>query len=156
MSVKIFSTVTSSRTANPQQIAVMELEGYSWSTCSRPRQPRLVDCRIGVVNKLDRWRRRRRVLLTTRPTCRGEISKSGVSAKVPEIPIFPYNTVWDRWKKAPTTSSIRPVVSMPYRLVTDRQMDGQTDPATTACTALAYRRIVKALIAMLWTKYRLH
>ena len=30
-----------------------------------------VDCRIGVVNKLDR--RRRRVLLTTRSTCRGEI-----------------------------------------------------------------------------------
>jgi len=29
MSVKIFSTVTSSCTANPQQIAVMELEGYS-------------------------------------------------------------------------------------------------------------------------------
>ena len=41
-------------TANPQQIAVMELEGYSWSTCSK--QPRLVDCRIGVVNKLDRRR----------------------------------------------------------------------------------------------------
>ena len=33
----------------------MELEGYSSSTCST--QPRLVDCRIGVVNKLDRRRR---------------------------------------------------------------------------------------------------
>ena len=31
----------------------------------------LYDCRAGVVNKLDR--RRRRVLLTTRSTCRGEI-----------------------------------------------------------------------------------
>jgi len=30
----------------------MELEGYSWPTCSK--QPQLVDCRIGVVNKLDR------------------------------------------------------------------------------------------------------
>ena len=55
---------------NPQQIAVVELERYSRSTCSK--QPRLVDCRIGVVNKLDR-RRRRRVLLTTRSTCRGEM-----------------------------------------------------------------------------------
>ena len=42
------------------------------TTCSK--QPRLVDCRIGVVNKLDRPRRRRRVsLTTTRLTCRGEI-----------------------------------------------------------------------------------
>jgi len=33
-----------------------------------------VDCRIGVVNKLDSRRRRRRpVLLTTRSTCCGEI-----------------------------------------------------------------------------------
>ena len=44
----------------------MELECYSWPTCSK--QPRLVDCRIGVVNKLDR-----RVLLTTRSTCRGDV-----------------------------------------------------------------------------------
>jgi len=69
--IKILSTVETSCTTNPQQIAAMELEGYSWSTCSK--QPRLVDCRIGVVNKLDRRRRRRRVLLTTRSTCRGEI-----------------------------------------------------------------------------------
>ena len=32
----------------------MELEGYAWPTCNK--QPRLVDCRIGVVNKLDRRR----------------------------------------------------------------------------------------------------
>jgi len=44
MSVKILSTAE-------------ELEGCSWPTCSK--QPRLVDCRIGVVNKLDRRRRRR-------------------------------------------------------------------------------------------------
>ena len=71
LSVKILSiTVETSCTTNPQQIKVMELEGYSWPTCSK--QPRLVDCRIdlGVVNKLDR---RRRVLLTTRSTYRGEI-----------------------------------------------------------------------------------
>ena len=56
---------------NPQQMALMELEGYSSPICSK--QLRLVDCRIGVVNKLDRRRRRRRVLLATRSTCRGEI-----------------------------------------------------------------------------------
>ena len=58
-------------TTNPHQIEVMELESYSWPTCSK--QPRLVDCRIyvGVVNKLDRRRRRQRVLLTTLSTCRG-------------------------------------------------------------------------------------
>ena len=48
------------------------VRGLQRSTCCK--QPRLVDCRIGVVNKLDRPRRRRRVLLTTtRLTCRGEI-----------------------------------------------------------------------------------
>ena len=84
MSVRILSTVERICTTNPQQNEVMELEGYSSPTCSK--QPRLVDCRIGVVNKLDcRRRRRRRVLLTKRSTCRGEIfSKSGVWDKVPE------------------------------------------------------------------------
>ena len=71
MSVRILSTVETSCTTNPQQIEVMELEGYSRPTCSK--QPRLVDCRIGVVNKLDRRRRQLRVLLTARSTRRGEI-----------------------------------------------------------------------------------
>jgi len=71
MTVKIVSIVETICTTNAQQIEVTELEGYSWPTCSK--QPRLpVDCLVGVVNKLDR-RRRRRVLLTTRSTCRGEI-----------------------------------------------------------------------------------
>ena len=70
VSVKILSTVETSCTTNPQQLAVIKLEGYSWPTCSK--QPRLVDCRIGVGNKLDR-RRRRRVLLTTRSTCRDRV-----------------------------------------------------------------------------------
>jgi len=55
-------------TTNPQQIEVMEFEG-----CRRParsKQPRLVDCRVGVVKRLDR---RRRVLLAIRSTCSGEI-----------------------------------------------------------------------------------
>jgi len=74
VSVKILSTVENMfNVAYPHQIEVMELEGYCWPTCSK--QPRLVACRIGVVNKLHRRRRRRRrtVLLTTRSTCRGEI-----------------------------------------------------------------------------------
>ena len=39
--------VETSCTTNQQQIEVIELESYSRSTCSK--QPRLVDCRIGVV-----------------------------------------------------------------------------------------------------------
>ena len=35
ISVKILSSVETSCTANPQQIKVMELEGYSQSTCSK-------------------------------------------------------------------------------------------------------------------------
>jgi len=55
MSVKILSTVEKSCTTNPQQIKAMELESYSWGTCSK--QPQLVDCHIDVVNKLDRRQR---------------------------------------------------------------------------------------------------
>jgi len=73
MSVKILSTVESNCTTNPQQIDVKELEGYRWSTCSK--QPRLVDRRIGVVNKLDRRRRR---------LAAAKCFKSGVWDKVPE------------------------------------------------------------------------
>ena len=101
---------------------------YSWSTCNK--EPRLVDCRIGVVNKLDR--RRRPDLLTTRSTCRGEIeTKSGVWDKVPRSTLIfgdtqvPYNTVWDRWKEASMTkiSSIRPA----FRYNTGSWLtDGQT------------------------------
>ena len=78
------TTVEISCIANPKQIKLMEIEGYSQPMCSK--QPRLVDCRIGVVNKLDR----RRVLLTARSTCRGEILKSRVWDKFPEgsSPIF--------------------------------------------------------------------
>ena len=71
LSVSILSTVETSCTTNQQQIAMIDLEGYSWSTCSK--QPPLADCRIGIVNKLDRQWRQQRVLLTTRSTCRGEI-----------------------------------------------------------------------------------
>jgi len=134
MSVQILSTVEKIGTTNPQQVAVMELEGYSCWTCRK--QPRLVDCRIGVVNKLDRRRRRRRILLTTRTTGRGEIFKSGVWDKVPEgstvifgcIQISLQHSVTYLWKEAPMPkpSSIRPVVLIQCPLVTDGRTDGQT------------------------------
>ena len=94
MSVTILSTVETSCTANTQQIEVMKLEGYSWPTCIK--QPRLVDCRIGVVNKLDRRRRRRRrVLLATRSTRRGEIFQvrslgQSPRGKYPNFGRYPY------------------------------------------------------------------
>jgi len=47
-------------------------------TCSN--QPRLVDCRIDLINRLDR----RRVVLTTRSTCRGEIFKFRIWDKIPQ------------------------------------------------------------------------
>jgi len=111
----LLSTVETSCTTNPQKIEVIELEGYSWQTCSK--QPRLVDCRIGVVNKLGR-RRRRQVLFTTRSPCRGEVFQvrsSGQSSrgKHPNywryLNFFITHDVW--WKEAsvPKTSSIRPV-----------------------------------------------
>ena len=56
-----------------------------------------------------------------------------------EIHKFPYNTESDRWKEASEPkkpSSIRPVVSMQCRLVTDRRN------TTTVYTALAQRRAV--------------
>jgi len=50
--------------------SILELEGYTLPTFSK--QPRPIDCCIGVVNKLDHPCRRR-VLLTTRSSCPGEI-----------------------------------------------------------------------------------
>ena len=69
LSVKILPTVETRYTTNQQQITVMELEGHSWSTCSQ--QPRLANCRIGVVNKLHRRRQRDRLAVA-------KFSKSGV------------------------------------------------------------------------------
>ena len=135
MSVKILSTVETSCTTNPQQIEVLESEGYSWLTCSK--QPRLAECRIGVVNKLDR---RRWVSLTTRLTCHGEIFY--VQRKVPwflQIPNFPCNIVWDRWKEASMAknSLIRPVVSTHYRVVWDGRMNRRTHNDSIYHTCIA-------------------
>jgi len=47
LSIKILSTVKTTCTTNPQQIAVMELEGYRWLSCSK--QPWLVDCSVRPI-----------------------------------------------------------------------------------------------------------
>ena len=46
-----------------------------------------------------------------------------------EIPEFPFNTMYDepRVASTPETSSVHSAVSIQYRLVTDRQTDGQTN-----------------------------
>jgi len=89
---------------------------------------------LGVVNKLDR----RRVLLKTRSTTKlslghefGTKFQGGVPLFL-ETPEFPYNTVYDIWKKVSVlkTSSILPVVSVQYRLVTDGRTDGQANGQT--------------------------
>ena len=97
--VEILSTAGTSCTTNPQQIEVpvMELKHYGRRTRSKP-----VSTVVSVVNKLDR----RRVLLTIRSTCRGEIFRAWVKSpkEVPlflEIPEYSDNTVcigvWHRY-----------------------------------------------------------
>jgi len=89
---------------------------------------------VGVVNKLDR----RRDLLKTRSTTKlslGPEFGTKFQREVPlflEMPEFPYNTVYDIWKKVSVlkTSSILPVVSVQYRLVTDGRTDGQANGQT--------------------------
>ena len=89
-------------------------------------KPRLVDCRIGVVNKLDR----RRVLLTTLSTCHGEFFfESRVWGRVPEGYTistigteFPYNTEKSPHAKSQFDSS--------SRFDTTPACDGQTDRRT--------------------------
>jgi len=124
----------SSATIDGPRDALCQLEEYSWPTCSK--QPRFVGCRIGVVNKLDR-RRRRRVLLTTLSICRGEIDGEVRSLGH----IFPGGSTLIFWRYPNffitqceyvkesfhiKTSSIRPVVSIQYRLVTERRTDRRT------------------------------
>jgi len=79
------------------------------------KQPPLINCHIGVVDKLGRPRQWLPVLLITRLTCLGEIEIKTFRGKYPNFlryPSFLYNTVWDRWKEAymPRTSSIHPVL----------------------------------------------
>ena len=57
----------------------MQTDGYSWPTCSK--QPRLVDCQIGIINKLDRQQQFRWQCDQLAVT---KFSKSKVWDKVPE------------------------------------------------------------------------
>jgi len=60
------------------------------------------------------------------------------------MPEFPYTTLYDVWKKVSVlkTSSILPVVSIQYRLVTDGRTDRQTDrPDDSKCRARIASRI---------------
>jgi len=144
--VKVFSTAeTSCTTTNSQQIAIMELEGYSWSTCSK--QPRLVDYRrpyrCRQENKLDRRRRRRRVLLTTRSTCSGEIfcvrnlvqNSRGKHSNFWRYPNFLTIQYAICGRKLARQKPTRLVQSFWYNTSLWRT-DGQTDGHTTACSAL--------------------
>ena len=106
---------------------------------------------VRVVNKIDR----RRVLLTTRSTCRGEIFQvqSWRQREVPSFWRYPYfliNTVNDRWNKASIsevttlwrytnlfiiiiiivskTISIRLTIFAELRLVTFRHSVTDTEP----------------------------
>jgi len=80
VSQNIVNTVETSCITNPQQIEVMELEGYSWPICSK--QPRLVDCRIGVVNKLDYQHNDDEFCWQRDQLAVAKFSKSGISDKV--------------------------------------------------------------------------
>jgi len=128
--VNCCTTVETSYTANPLQIKVTELGGYSWPTCSK--QPRLIDCRIGVVNKLDH---------------RDRVDKKWRNFLSPEFPTKFPGEVYVVWRhpdflitqykigqkvSVPKTGSIRPAVIIKTR--TDRQTGGRT---TTANAALA-------------------
>ena len=78
-------TVETSCTANAQQIAVMELEGYSWSTCSK--QPWL--------NLSYRWRQQTRPLRTCDRQMDGHMTTaSGVMGGIQRIPASGY--FWQR------------------------------------------------------------
>ena len=128
ISVKILSTVES--TTNPQHTEVMELErvtvdrlavnSHDSSTVVQMSSTTPPTTTTSFVdNAIDLpWR-----------NCRSPEFGIKFQTEVPqflEIPKCPYNTVmWERWKEAavPNTCSIRPVVSMPYRLVADRRTD---------------------------------
>jgi len=109
----------------------------------------LIDCRIGVVNKLDR--RRRRVLLTTRSTCRGKIFcvQSLGQSTTRRYPYFrgTRNFLITQFnvgeRKLPCQKLALSDRSFQYNTglwQTDRRTDGHT---TTAITAPAQRRAVK-------------
>jgi len=126
MLVKILSTVETSCTTYAHYVAVMELQGYSWSTCSK--QPRLGHCCPGVVNKLDRRRWRLRDLLTTRSTCRGEMVSIG--GKYPNFWRYPNFLITQcglGGRKPPCQNKLDSSSRFDTVPACDRQMDRRTD-----------------------------
>ena len=109
---KLYSESTTNRSNRVRGLA----------TCSK--QPRLVDCRIGVVNMLDR----RRVLLTTPSACRGTMFKSKVSegnTLILEIPEFPYKHSLGQTKgSSRAKNQLIPSSRFDTILACDRQKDG--------------------------------
>ena len=82
------TTLTTSCTTHPERVEVTKLDRYSRPTCSKlcasSHDARDV---VGVIHKLDR----RRVLLNTPSTCRGEIfqvQRSGQSSGNRPTPLF--------------------------------------------------------------------
>ena len=120
--------------ASPQQIAVMELQGYSWSTCSK--QPRFVDCRTACRQQA----RPSTTTTTTTSFVDNAIDLPRQNFLCPEfgtkcqrevplflkIPKYSYNTVWDSGRKPPCQNPTRFVQSFRYNTglwQTDRRTD---------------------------------
>ena len=128
-----------------------------WPTCSK--QPRLVDCRIGVVNKLDR-RRRRRVLFTARSTCRDEIFEVRSLGQIsrgnyPSFRRYPNFLITQcgigrRKPSCQKPSSIRPVVLIQYQLATDRRTDTRLQQIQRASIAPFWKQLNHHISATVW------
>jgi len=116
MSVKILSIVETSCTTNPQQIVVMELEGYRRSTCSK--QPRLI--RLSSTSS---------IVDNYNDFCCQHNQLPGVWDKISKgsTPILVKTQCGINERKRPCRkpASFRPVISIQYWLVTDRPTDGQ-------------------------------
>jgi len=122
-------------TTNPQQLEVTELASYCWPTCSK--QPRRINHQAQTsVSFVDNMIN---LLWWNFPSpVFGTKFQRKVSLFL-EIPKLPYNTVWNRWKEAsiPKASSIYPIVSIQYRLVTRHTADKWTVTMITANTTIA-------------------
>jgi len=141
--------VGTSCTRNQQQIEVTGLEHYGRPTCIIPRaSSQGAATVVGVVNKLDC----RRVLLTTRSTCRAKFPEFGQSSRgitfileIPEFLMTPCRVGgMKRLKPSPyemtKTSPFRPVVSvcpigLIYQRVTERRKNDDSIVAYRASIA---------------------
>jgi len=130
MSIKILSTVLeTSCTTNPQQTEANGVTGLQWLTCSK--QPWLIDCRMSLTNwtvEDDEFCCQCDWLATAK------FSNSGVWHKAPgrstwflEIPKFPHNIEWDRWKEAYMKKQLNSYSRFNTTPACDRQTDRQTD-----------------------------